>query len=140
MQTAFARIHKVLAIFISLGVFVQMFLAGIWHAGVVNSPDAHAIFGITLLLASLLALISAAIARLPRAVILRTALLFGLILLQPILIEFRNSGYPILSALHTLNAAFVGMTAGMVAAADHGTAKAPAVEIGNNAIPAPAGD
>ncbi len=140
MQTAFARIHKVLAIFISLGVFVQMFLAGIWHAGVVNSPDAHAIFGITLLLASLLALISAAIARLPRAVILRTALLFGLILLQPILIEFRNSGYPILSALHTLNAAFVGMIAGMVAAADHGTAKAPAVETENDAVPAPAGD
>ncbi len=140
MQTVFARIHKVLAIFISLGVFAQMFLAGIWHAGVVNSPDAHAIFGITLLLASLLALISAAISRLPRAVLLRTALLFGLILLQPILIEFRNSGYPILSALHTLNAAFVGMVAGMVAAADQGAATESTAEINDGALPAPAGD
>lgn len=140
MQTVFARIHKVLAIVISLGVFAQMFLAGIWHAGVVSTPDAHVFFGLGLLLASLLALISAAIARLPRAVLLRTALLFGLILLQPILIEFRRSGLPLLSALHTLNAAFVGMTAGMVAAGDHGTTREPAAEISDDAIPAPAGD
>ncbi len=57
MKTTFARIHKGLALFIALGVFLQMFLAGIWHAEVVSTPEAHIFFGLSLLLASLLALI-----------------------------------------------------------------------------------
>ena len=125
MQTTFTRLHKGLALFISLGVFLQMLLAGIWEAGVVNSPDAHALFGVALLAAALLALIAAAVARLPRPLLVRTALLFGLILLQPILIEFRGSNIPLLSAFHTLNAAFVGMTAGMVPPLASGDAHAP---------------
>jgi hypothetical protein len=114
MKTTFARIHKGLALFITLGVFLQMFLAGIWHAKVVSTPEAHIFFGLSLLLASLLALIAAAVAKLPKATIGRTALLFFLILLQPILMMTRESSLPIISALHPLNAAFIGVVSGMV--------------------------
>jgi len=116
MKNQFARVHKGLALFIGIGTWLQMFLAGIWHAGVVNTPEAHVFFGLTLLLASLLALIAAVVGRLDRATIGRTAVLFVLILLQPILIEQRRAGIPLLSAFHTLNAAFIGMTAGAVVA------------------------
>ncbi|GJM41249.1 MAG: hypothetical protein DHS20C20_15310 [Ardenticatenaceae bacterium] len=130
-----AMVHKGLTAFISLGVFAQMFLAGVWHAGVVNTPDAHVFFGLALLLASLLALIAAAVAKLPKAVIGRTALLFFLILLQPFLMEARRNGLPFVSAFHALNAPFIGIVAGMVAAMSR--------ESGNNeatAVSVAAGD
>lgn len=114
MNKTFATIHKVLAGFIAIGVFVQMFLAGVWHAGVVNTPEAHVFFGLSLLLASLLALIAAAVAKLPKAVIGRTAFLFFLILLQPILMETRHNGLPFVSAFHALNAPFIGIVSGVV--------------------------
>lgn len=114
MNTTFTRIHKVLAGFIAIGVFVQMFLAGVWHSGIVNSPDAHVFFGLSLLLASLLALIAAAVAKLPKAIIGRTAFLFFLILLQPFLMEARRSGLPLISAFHALNAPFIGIVSGTV--------------------------
>ena len=120
MKTTFALIHKGLAFYIGIGVFVQMFFAGIWHAGVVATPDAHVFFGLSLLLASLLALIAAAVAKLPKPVIKRTALLFFLILLQPILIEMRRNGLPFVSAFHTLNAPFIGIVSGTVVAMARG--------------------
>ena len=116
MNKTFATIHKALTAYISLGVFAQMFFAGIWHAWVVNTPDAHVFFGLSLLLASLLALIAAAVAKMPKAIIGRTALLFFLILLQPILMEGRRNGLPFISAFHALNAPFIGIVGGMVAA------------------------
>ena len=116
MNKTFATIHKALTAYISLGVFAQMFFAGIWHAGVVSTPDAHVFFGLSLLLASLLALIAAAVAKMPKAIIGRTALLFFLILLQPILMEGRRNGLPFISAFHALNAPFIGIVGGMVAA------------------------
>lgn len=116
MKKQLVRVHKGLVLFIGIGTWVQMFLAGVWHAGVVATPEAHVVFGLSLLLASLLALIAAAAVRLDRATIGRTGLLFALILLQPILIEQRRAGIPLLSAFHTLNAAFIGMTAGAVVA------------------------
>ena len=120
MNTTLARIHKGLAGFIALGVFVQMFLAGGWHSGIVNTPDAHVFFGLSLLLASLLALIAAAVAKLPKAVIGRTAFLFFLILLQPFLMEARRNGLPFISAFHALNAPFIGIVSGTVFAMARG--------------------
>lgn len=120
MKNTFARIHKVLAIFIALGTFLQMFLAGAWHAKVFSTPDAHVFFGLGMLLASLLALIAAAMGKLPRATIGRTALLFVLILLQPFLMEARRNGLPFISAFHALNAPFIGMIASMVVALTRG--------------------
>ena len=116
MNNTFARIHKGLAGYIAIGVFVQMFLAGVWHSGVVNTPDAHVFFGLSLLLASLLALIAAAVAKLPKPVIGRTAFLFFLILLQPFLMEARRNGLPFISAFHALNAPFIGIVSGTVMA------------------------
>ncbi len=119
MKNTFARIHKSLTMFIALGVFLQMFLAGIWHAHVVRTPDAHIFFGLALLLASLLALIAAIAGKLPKSVIGGTALLFFLILLQPILMEARRNGLPFISAFHSLNAAVIGLVSGTVSAMDH---------------------
>ena len=81
-----------------------------------NTPDAHVFFGLSLLLASLLALIAAAVAKLPKSVIGRTAFLFFLILLQPLLMEARRNGLPIVSAFHALNAPFIGIMASTVMA------------------------
>ena len=114
MKTTFARIHMGLAFFISLGVFVQMFLAGVWHSGIVATPDAHVFFGLSLLLGSLLALICAAVAKLPAPIIRRTAILFVLILLQPFLMEARRNGLPFVSAFHALNAPFIGIVSGSI--------------------------
>lgn len=114
MKSTFALIHKGLAAYIAIGVFVQMFLAGVWHAHIVRSPDAHVFFGLSLLLASLLALIAAAAAGLPKAIIGRTAFLFVLLLLQPLLIEARRNGLPFVSAFHALNAPFIGIVSGTV--------------------------
>jgi high-affinity Fe2+/Pb2+ permease len=125
MKGTLATVHKFLSTIISLAVFVQFFLAGIWHAHVVSSPDAHVMMGLGMLLASLLALLAAIGGRLGRRVIVITAVLFVLILLQPILIEQRRSGIPFVSAFHTLNAAFIGMVAGAVSRISQG---APQVE------------
>lgn len=114
MKNIFRLIHKGLALYITLGVFLQMFLAGVWHSGVVATPDAHIFFGLSLLLAALLALIAAAVAKLPRAIITRTGFLFFLILLQPFLMEARRNGLPFVSAFHALNAPFIGIISGMV--------------------------
>ena len=121
MNKTFALIHKGLAAFIAVGVFVQMFLAGVWHSGIVSTPDAHVFFGLSMLLASLLALIAAAVAKLPKAIIGRTAFLFFLILLQPLLMEARRSGLPFISAFHALNAPFIGILSGTVFAMARGT-------------------
>jgi hypothetical protein len=138
VKKTFATIHKILSSLIGIAVFVQMFLAGLWHAEVVSTPEAHIFFGLGILLASLLALIAALVGRMGRSVILPTLILFVLILLQPILIEQRRAGIPLLSAFHTLNAAFIGMTSGIVAV----RSKAPeAVETTiRKTAPAPAGD
>jgi hypothetical protein len=114
MKKALSLIHKGLALYIAVGVFLQMFLAGVWHSGIVESPDAHIFFGLSMLLAALLALICAAAARLPKAVIARTGLLFFLILLQPFLMEARRNGLPFVSAFHALNAPFIGIVASSV--------------------------
>jgi hypothetical protein len=122
MQKVLPIIHKLLTGFISIGVFAQLFFAGLWHAEVFESPDVHVFFGLGLLLASLIALIAALAGRMGRNIIAPTAILFVLILLQPILMEQRRSGLPILSAFHTLNAAFIGM-ASSIAATRSQTAK-----------------
>ncbi|MBK9051464.1 MAG: hypothetical protein IPL78_11270 [Chloroflexi bacterium] len=116
MQTTFARIHKVLATVIGLATWGQLFLAGLWHAEVLSTPQAHVFLGLGILLASLLTLICAVAGQMEKRTIKLTAFLFFLILLQPILIRQREGGIAFLSAFHTLNAAFIGMTSGMVMA------------------------
>jgi hypothetical protein len=116
MQKGLNLTHKLLTGFISLGVFAQMFLAGLWHAEVTATPELHVFFGLGMLLASLIALIAALAGRMGRGVVVPTLVLFVLILLQPILMEQRENGIAFLSAFHTVNAGFIGMVSGMVAA------------------------
>ena len=119
MQTTLARIHKILVTVIGLGTWGQLFLAGLWHAEVVSTPEAHVFLGLGLLLSSLVALICAAAARMDKRAIKLTAFLFVLILLQPVLIQQRHGGIAFLSAFHTLNAAFIGMTSGALMSTSH---------------------
>ena len=115
MRRFMSQTHKVLSMLIGVTVFGQMFLAGLWHSGSVATPDAHVFVGLGLLLASLVALIASLLARNDSKVSKWTALLFILILLQPIIMEQRRSGIPFISSFHALNAAFIGMVSGMVA-------------------------
>jgi hypothetical protein len=105
-----ARIHKGIAQLLGLLIFIQLFLAGLWHAGVTVGPEPHVFLGLGMLLLSLINLILAGVGRLPKRVLGITALFFVLMLLQPILIEFRRNGIPLLSAFHTMNAGILGMT------------------------------
>ena len=114
MKNLLNQTHKWLTVYIAIGVFVQMFLAGIWHAEAVATPDAHVFFGLSLLLASLLALIAAAVNKLSKQLTRYSAVLFVLILLQPFLMLARDNGFAYLSAGHTLNAAFIGAVSGIV--------------------------
>jgi hypothetical protein len=114
MKKTLTRLHMGLAFFIAAGVFVQMFLAGVWHSGIVGTPDAHVFFGLSLLLGSLIGLISAVAAKLPPPIIRQTAILFVLILLQPFLMEARRNGLPFVSAFHALNAPFIGIVSGSI--------------------------
>lgn len=114
MRSFSSKAHRFLASLIGLTVFVQMFLAGLWHSGSVATPEAHVFTGLGLLLASLLALIFSLVARNDGKVTRATALLFILILLQPILIETRRNGLPFISSFHALNAGVIGMVSGVV--------------------------
>lgn len=127
MKKTMTLVHRILLILINIGVLVQMFLAGLWHAGVTATPEAHVFSGLSLLLLSLLALIAALLARLDRSSILITALLFILILAMPILIEQRRSGIPLISAFHPVVAALIGMTSG-AALRSHSREEAPKME------------
>jgi hypothetical protein len=120
MQSKLVLVHRILTGLISLAVLVQLLLAGLWHAGTLNDPESHVMLGFLMLLFSLIALVVAIAGRMDRRTIGTTALLFVLILLQPILIGQRHGGIAALSSLHTVNAAFIGMVGGMVA----GTARA----------------
>jgi hypothetical protein len=74
--------------------------------------------------------------KLPKAVIAGTALLFFLILLQPILMEARRNGLPFISAFHALNAAIIGVVSGTVSAMDH----TPVPESGDMVVSSATGD
>lgn len=125
MHKVSVTIHRALAMYIGIGVLLQLLFAGLWHAQVFTTPEAHVLFGLSLLLAALIALIVALVGRLGRRVVVPTAILFVLILLQPFLIELRHTDLAYLSALHTVNAGFIGMTSGLVAAASRSAAAQP---------------
>ena len=137
MRSFSSKAHRFLSSLIGITVLVQMFLAGLWHSGSVATPDAHVFTGLGLLLAALLALIFALVARSDGKVTRMTALLFILILLQPIIMEARRNGLPFISSFHALNAAFIGMLSGAVVKLAQ---TAPAVVDGTTTAPAVSGD
>jgi hypothetical protein len=137
MRSFSSKAHRFLSMLIGITVFVQMFLAGLWHSGSVATPDAHIFTGLGLLLASLLALIASLVAGNDSKVTRMTALLFILILLQPIIMEARRNGLPFISSFHALNAAIIGMVSGVVVKMAQ---TAPVVEDAVVVMPAVSGD
>lgn len=114
MQSKLVLSYRVVTGLISVSVLVQLLLAGLWHARTLDSPESHIMLGYTMLLLSVVSLLIAILGRMGRRTIIANAALFGLILLQPIFIAQRHDGIAALSALHTVNAAFIGMMGGMV--------------------------
>lgn len=84
-----------------IAVVVQFFLAGLGVFGS-TSFDAHTGLGFAILLISLVLLVLAFVAKLPKRVITLTAVLLGLNVLQVILA--RIDDVPELAALHVVNA------------------------------------
>jgi hypothetical protein len=97
-----------------VGLVLQVFLAGL---GVFDSPTfflTHRDTGYALGLLALAVLIIAAIARAGRAQIGRLALIFGLFVLQSVLVELRESA-PAVAALHPLNGFLILLLSMLVA-------------------------
>lgn len=107
MKSLFSNVHKGLSWLITALVLVQFFLAGAWHAAVTLSPETHIMLGLSLVIGGLLLLISAAAGGTGRRLIGLSALLFVLLLLQPIIIEQRRLGAPFISAFHALNGVII---------------------------------
>ena len=91
------------------GTLVQVFLAGLGvFAGGANFA-AHRDFGYTLGLVPIALVVLALVGRLPRSLVLGSALLFGLLILQSVFVAFRSTA-PALAALHPVNAFFIVLT------------------------------
>jgi hypothetical protein len=98
------RIYVVWSWVIAAAVVVQVFLAGLYVFGSA-SIEAHVINGSFLLFATLLGGIFALVARVPGRVAGSHWGLFGLVVLQVVLIEVGNSsGVPVIKAFHVVNA------------------------------------
>jgi Family of unknown function (DUF6220) len=98
------RIYVVWSWVIAAAVVVQVFLAGLYVFGSA-SIEAHVINGSFLLFATLLGGIFALVARVPGRVAGSHWGLFGLVVLQVVLIEVGNSsGVPVIKAFHAVNA------------------------------------
>lgn len=107
MKSFFGNVHRGLSWLVTGLVLVQFFLAGAWHAEVLASPEVHIMLGLSLVLGGLLLLISAAVGGMGRRLIGLSALLFALLLLQPIIIEQRRLGAPFISAFHAMNGVII---------------------------------
>jgi mercuric ion transport protein len=89
-------------------VVVQVFLAGLAIMVSGSFIAAHKTFGYVIIWFPLILLLLALVGRLPRSISGLTALLAVLAFLQPVLIKVPNTlGFPVLSALHPVNALVV---------------------------------
>ena len=114
-KTVMQRIYAAWAWIILAAVVVQVFLAGLYVFGI-SSIEAHAINGTFVLFATLLGGIVALVARVPGRVAGWSWGLFGLVILQVLLIEVGNSaGVPLIKAFHVVNAFAVFALAGVLA-------------------------
>jgi hypothetical protein len=96
-----------LAVLFLLGVIVQVFLAGLTIFGG-TSIDTHRVLGFVLMGAGLVMLVLAVVGKLPRGTLLLTLLLFGLAVLQTVLV---NVDVDEVAALHPVNALLLALVA-----------------------------
>jgi hypothetical protein len=115
-QTLARSAHLVLAWLFVLGVLVQVFLAGlaVFSDGAVFAT--HRDFGYTLSLLPVLLLVTALLGRLGRGHALAAVVLFGLFILQSVLVALRESA-PVVAALHPVNG-FIILLVGVGVARD----------------------
>lgn len=102
MQSAARVIVAAICWVLVAGLFVQVFLAGL---GVFDSPEqfeVHRSFGFTLELLPLLIVVAGLVGRIGRRSLGLAALIFGLFLVQSILVGVRDD-YPMVAALHPVN-------------------------------------
>lgn len=93
------RLFKVMVILFAICILVQVFLAGLalfWDSA---RWAGHSGFAIVLFVVSILILVISFIARLPRSLRIRSAVLFGMIILMAVSAKL-PSGIGYLSALH----------------------------------------
>ena len=114
-QVVMRRIYAAWSWVIVAAVVVQFFLAGLYVFGA-SSIEAHIINGSFLLFATLLGAIFALVARTPRRIAGSSWALFGLVVVQMLLIEIGSStGLHVIEAFHVVNALLVFTLAGMLA-------------------------
>ena len=97
-----AALYAIAASILVVGLVLQVFLAGL---GVFDDPTfflTHRDTGYTLELVALVVIVLASVARAGRAQIGIAALIFGLFLLQSVLVALRESS-PAVAALHPVN-------------------------------------
>lgn len=95
-------IHVVVSWILVVGLFVQVFLAGM---GVFDSSDAfttHRDFGYTLSLLPIVLIVTSLVGRFGRMETIAAAVMFGQFLLQSVLVLQRDST-PAIAALHPVN-------------------------------------
>lgn len=120
------RIYVVWSWVIAAAVVVQVFLAGLYVFGSA-SIEAHAINGSIVLFATLLGGIFALVARVPGRVAGLSWVLFGLVVLQVLLIEVGNStGVSDIKAFHVVNALAIFGLSSMLAVRSRAYFVAPA--------------
>jgi hypothetical protein len=119
------RISVVWSWVIAAAVIVQVFLAGLYVFGSA-SIEAHVLNGSFLLFATLLGGIFALVARVPGRVAGAHWGLFGLVVLQVVLIEVGNSaGVPEIKAFHVVNALAIFGLSSMLALRSRASFAAP---------------
>ena len=129
------RAHLVVAWAFVAGVILQVFLAGL---GVFDSPARfvdHVTWGYTLEILPVLLLVLAAIGRLGRRQVIFAAALFGMFILQSILVVLR-ADLPMVAALHPVNGfaiLFLGTVAAREAWAARGSGDAATVTMSQSA-------
>lgn len=98
------RTYVVWSWIIAAAVVVQVFLAGLYVFGGA-SIEAHMLNGSVILFGTLLGGLFALAARMPGRVIGSSWVLFGLVVVQVLLIEVgRSAGMPVIKAFHPVNA------------------------------------
>ena len=113
MQQGLARIYQIIAWLITVGVLLQFFLAGLGVFGAMDFGP-HVMLGLLLSLLSLILLILAAAGRLGGSAIKFAAVLFGLMIVQMLLVRL-GAISRVISALHPVNAVAILFVAHEVA-------------------------
>ena len=136
LKRAFRIAHLAVASLILAGIVIQPFLIGLTMFGALHSAGLHDAVGHGLVEGGIvLLLISALLARLPKADMLLTVLLMVDLFLQLLVVSLRDTS-PVVAALHPMNALALLLIAITVVRHDRILLRRPETEVGGT-VPAP---